>query len=81
LNDLIELAVAWNGWRLASNAAHPGYARTELIKNGQGGKNLLSRLLEPFFSHSAADGALPTLFAATSPKAREAGKLWSQWIL
>ncbi len=29
--------------------------------------------LVPLFSHSAADGALPTLFAATSPEARAAG--------
>jgi hypothetical protein len=49
-----------NRWGLVSNATHPGYARTELIENGQGGKNLLNSLLERFFSHSAADGALPT---------------------
>jgi NAD(P)-dependent dehydrogenase (short-subunit alcohol dehydrogenase family) len=62
-----------NSWGLMSNAAHPGYARTELIQNGQGRKNLLNRLLEPFFSHSPAEGALPTLFAATSSKARKGG--------
>ena len=56
-----------------SNAAHPGYALTELIQNGQGGKNFLNILLEPFFSYSAAAGALPTLFAATSPEAIGAG--------
>jgi NAD(P)-dependent dehydrogenase (short-subunit alcohol dehydrogenase family) len=62
-----------NGWGLMSNAAHPGYARTELIQNGQGKKHLLNSLLGPFSSHSPADGALPTLFAATSPKARKGG--------
>jgi NAD(P)-dependent dehydrogenase (short-subunit alcohol dehydrogenase family) len=64
------------GWRLMSNAAHPGYARTDLIPNGPGASGLLwriSTLLQPFISHSAADGALPTLFAATSPQAEPAG--------
>jgi len=65
-----------NGWGLMSNAAHPGYARTELIANGPGSAGfvgLLSRLLEPSISHSAAAGALPTLYAATSPLARASG--------
>jgi NAD(P)-dependent dehydrogenase (short-subunit alcohol dehydrogenase family) len=64
------------GWGLMSNAAHPGYARTDLIPNGPGAGGLLWRintLLQPFISHSAADGALPTLFAATSPQAEPAG--------
>jgi hypothetical protein len=34
---------------------------------------LLSKLLQPFISQSAAAGALPTLFAATSPEAKPAG--------
>ena len=65
-----------NGWGLMSNAAHPGYARTELISNGPGSTGFmwyLSRLLEPAVSHSAAAGALPTLYAATSPKAKASG--------
>jgi NAD(P)-dependent dehydrogenase (short-subunit alcohol dehydrogenase family) len=64
------------GWGLMSNAAHPGFARTELIANGPGGNGLLwqiSRLLQPFVSQSAAEGALPTLFAATSPQAKPSG--------
>lgn len=63
-------------WRLLSNAAHPGYARTELIPNGPGTDSLLSRfsmLLQPFMSQSAADGAWPTLQAATAPDAKQAG--------
>ena len=61
-----------NGWGLTSVAAHPGFARTDLIANGpaQGGGSLFgaaTRLLEGFVSHSAADGALPTLMAATAP--------------
>jgi NAD(P)-dependent dehydrogenase (short-subunit alcohol dehydrogenase family) len=63
------------GWGLMSNAAHPGFARTELIPNGPGGggvMGLASALLLPLASHSAAAGALPTLLAATSPLARPA---------
>jgi NAD(P)-dependent dehydrogenase (short-subunit alcohol dehydrogenase family) len=60
------------GWGLMSNAAHPGFARTELVANGPGPRSLgmvINRLLRPFLSQSAARGALPTLFAATSPGA------------
>jgi NAD(P)-dependent dehydrogenase (short-subunit alcohol dehydrogenase family) len=55
-----------NGWGLMANAAHPGYARTELIPNGPG-SNVLSTILGPFMSQTPAAGALPQLFAATSP--------------
>ncbi|MCK0208049.1 SDR family oxidoreductase [Starkeya koreensis] len=61
------------GWGLMSNAAHPGYARTELIANGPGTDRWLFKLtgfIRPFASQSAAEGALPTLFAATAPEAR-----------
>jgi NAD(P)-dependent dehydrogenase (short-subunit alcohol dehydrogenase family) len=63
------------GWGLMSNAAHPGYALTDLMTNGPGNKGWVAwaaRLLRPM-SHSAAAGALPTLFAATSPDAKAAG--------
>jgi NAD(P)-dependent dehydrogenase (short-subunit alcohol dehydrogenase family) len=63
------------GWSLMSNAAHPGYARTDLISNGPGDgglMGLLGRLMRPL-SHSAAAGALPTLFAVASPEAKPAG--------
>lgn len=67
-----------NGWNLLSNAAHPGFARTELMDNGPGSEggnwmSTLSRTLGPLFSHSAAAGALPTLFAATSADAHGGG--------
>jgi len=59
------------GWGLTSVAAHPGFARTDLITNGHAGKPGLfargARLLEGVLSHSAADGALPILMAATLP--------------
>lgn len=63
------------GWGLTSIAAHPGYARTDLIANGPGTKILSRRIGEvfkPFLSQSAAEGALPLLYAATSPDAKPA---------
>lgn len=66
-----------DGWGLTSVAAHPGFARTDLIANGHAGKPGLfargARLLEAVLSHSAADGALPILMAATLPKATPGG--------
>jgi NAD(P)-dependent dehydrogenase (short-subunit alcohol dehydrogenase family) len=64
------------GWGLMCDAAHPGYARTDLIPNGPGGgglKGLGAKIVGSFMSHSAAAGALPTLFAATSPGAAPSG--------
>ncbi|SDT13725.1 SDR family oxidoreductase [Bradyrhizobium canariense] len=71
------------GWGLLSNAAHPGYALTDLIANGPGSRGLLGRLgkiLQPFASQSAAEGALPTLFAATSPQAEPGGYYGPNWF-
>jgi NAD(P)-dependent dehydrogenase (short-subunit alcohol dehydrogenase family) len=71
------------GWGLMSNAAHPGYARTDLIANGPGAGGLLGQLgkiLQPFASQSAAEGALPTLFAATSPQAQPGGYYGPDWF-
>lgn len=66
-----------HGWGLTSVAAHPGFARTDLIANGHAGKPGLfargARLLEAVLSHSAADGALPILMAATLPDPTPAG--------
>jgi NAD(P)-dependent dehydrogenase (short-subunit alcohol dehydrogenase family) len=53
--------------RLLSNAAHPGYARTNLQTSGPGRPlNRLEKIAESFLSHDAAHGALPTLRAATA---------------
>ncbi len=65
-----------NCWRIQSNAVHPGYARTGIVLNGPGmwsGANLLHQTVGRLFSQTAAQGALPILFAATSPKANLAG--------
>jgi NAD(P)-dependent dehydrogenase (short-subunit alcohol dehydrogenase family) len=59
------------GWNLISNAAHPGFARTNLFASGPGGLlSFATDLAAPLFGHSAADGARPILFAATSPEAK-----------
>jgi NAD(P)-dependent dehydrogenase (short-subunit alcohol dehydrogenase family) len=59
------------GWNLTSVAAHPGFARTNLFAGGPGGLvSLATDFAAPFFGHSAADGARPILFAATSPNAK-----------
>ena len=60
-----------HGWGVASLASHPGVARTNLIPDGpgldsrEGGR---FRML-PFMFQPAAQGALSTLYAATSPSA------------
>jgi len=63
------------GWGLTSIAAHPGISRTELLHNGPGRRSAqgLLRSLMWFLFQPVAQGALPTLFAATSPKARGGG--------
>jgi NAD(P)-dependent dehydrogenase (short-subunit alcohol dehydrogenase family) len=59
------------GWKLISNAAHPGFARTNLFASGPGGVvSLATDFAAPFFAHSAANGARSIVFAATSPEAR-----------
>ena len=62
-------------WNVQSLAAHPGLSRTDLLANapGAGGQiaplhRLLRRLMQ-----SAAQGALPTLYAATAPQAQGGG--------
>ncbi len=60
------------GWGLTSLAAHPGISRTDLLHNAPGRYSTqgLSRSILWFLFQPAAQGALPTLFAATSPEAR-----------
>ncbi|MCW3101250.1 MAG: short-chain dehydrogenase [Chthonomonadaceae bacterium] len=58
------------GIRLVSNAAHPGYARTNLQTSGPGREmHLGEKIMEAFMSHDAAHGAMPTLRAATAQDA------------
>jgi NAD(P)-dependent dehydrogenase (short-subunit alcohol dehydrogenase family) len=59
------------GWNVISDAAHPGFSRTNLFASGPGGLlSVATDFAAPFFGHSAADGARPIPFAATSPEAR-----------
>ncbi|NII53913.1 SDR family oxidoreductase [Luteibacter sp. SG786] len=60
-----------NGWGISSIAAHPGIARTDLLLNAPGRFSLerIMRTLLPFVFQPVAQGALPTLFAATAPEA------------
>jgi NAD(P)-dependent dehydrogenase (short-subunit alcohol dehydrogenase family) len=59
------------GWGLVSNAAHPGFARTNLFASGPGGLiSLATGFAAPLFGQSAEDGARPILFAATSADAK-----------
>ena len=61
-----------NGWNLVSVAAHPGWARTEIIGNGigEGVPGIKAWLITQAFgtvAQSARDGALPSLYAAMAP--------------
>ncbi len=60
-----------HGWGVRSVAAHPGIARTDLLPNGAGPSSLqgLARRFLWFLFQPAAQGALPTLYAATAPQA------------
>jgi NAD(P)-dependent dehydrogenase (short-subunit alcohol dehydrogenase family) len=68
-------------WGLRSVAAHPGLAATALGSNGPrlgkhnkaNWRETVSSWLSSVLAQSASDGALPTLFAATSPDASKAG--------
>jgi len=63
------------GWNLISTASHPGWARTDLFANGPGFGliSVVSQFAAPLFSQPPESGALPTLFAATSPQAEGGG--------
>lgn len=57
-------------WGIASIAAHPGFAGTGLFETGGSFASFVSsRIAVPLIGQSAANGALPLLFAATSPDA------------
>lgn len=61
-----------NGWDITSIAAHPGISRTELLVGKSDGRGLsgIARKYAWFMFQPVAQGALPTLFAATSPNAK-----------
>jgi NAD(P)-dependent dehydrogenase (short-subunit alcohol dehydrogenase family) len=59
-------------WGVTSIAAHPGISRTDLLPNGAGRNSVqgVARRFLWFLFQPAAQGALPTLFAATAPDAQ-----------
>ncbi len=61
-----------NRWGVTSIAAHPGISRTDLLHNAPGrwSASGMMRTFLWFLFQPAAQGALPTLFAATSPDAK-----------
>jgi NAD(P)-dependent dehydrogenase (short-subunit alcohol dehydrogenase family) len=62
------------GSSILSIAAHPGYAVTNLQANQtELVMGVLAAILKPILSHDAAQGALPTLFAAAAPEATPGG--------
>jgi NAD(P)-dependent dehydrogenase (short-subunit alcohol dehydrogenase family) len=64
----LQRRLADRGANTISVAAHPGGANTNLAQNSSPiMKWLLDTVYVPFFAQSAADGALPTLRAATDP--------------
>jgi len=61
-----------HGWGITSIAAHPGVSRTNLLISGAGKWSAagMARTFLPFLFQPSAQGALPTLYAATAPGAK-----------
>lgn len=59
-------------WGITSIAAHPGVSRTNLLITGAGKWSTagITRRFFPFLFQPQSQGALPTLYAATSPEAK-----------
>ncbi|WP_338720092.1 oxidoreductase [Devosia sp. XK-2] len=72
--ELQRRSLAGN-WGVTSIAAHPGISRTDLLHNAPGRMSLqgLVRTYLWFLFQPAAQGALPTLYAATAPGAEGGG--------
>lgn len=69
-----------NGWNLHARAAHPGWASTAILANGQGAtlpaplgriEQTLGGVVLRVMGQSAARGAEPLLYAALSPDAHD----------
>lgn len=64
------------GWGVISLGAHPGLSSTELLDNAPGAGRrvpLVYRILRAVMMQSPSQGALPTLYAATDPRAMPGG--------
>lgn len=62
-------------WGVSSLAAHPGISRTDILHNAPGRWSAagMARTFLWFLFQPAPQGALPALFAATSPEAKGGG--------
>lgn len=63
----LEYRFTGAGSRLRSMAAHPGYAATNLQSRTETVADAVMGVLNKVIARSGADGALPTLYAATEP--------------
>jgi NAD(P)-dependent dehydrogenase (short-subunit alcohol dehydrogenase family) len=63
----LQRKLASRGSSTIAVAAHPGSARSDLLRNSQGWLRGLSKLSGPLLFQSTEMGALPTLRAATDP--------------
>lgn len=61
-----------SNWGISSLAAHPGVSRTDLLHNAPGRMSMMgmARSALWFLFQPAAQGALPTLYAATASEAK-----------
>ncbi len=69
----LERRSATNDWGITSIAVHPGLSRTDLVSNGPGSNSPRGRVMAlalHVIGQSASRGALPSVFAATSPEAK-----------
>ncbi|MGM7648541.1 oxidoreductase [Nocardia sp. JW2] len=62
----LQRRLAGEGSSVLSVAAHPGYAATELMSHTESVQEVFMWLGNRMFAQSPAQGALPTLFAATA---------------
>jgi NAD(P)-dependent dehydrogenase (short-subunit alcohol dehydrogenase family) len=63
----LQRRLAAIGSPIVSIGAHPGLSRTNLLSNMTGILKVIGPIVFRFLGQSAASGALPELFAATSP--------------
>jgi NAD(P)-dependent dehydrogenase (short-subunit alcohol dehydrogenase family) len=67
-----ELARRASGCKLVSLPVHPGVSQTSIVENGPGASDLKTKFIftyAKFLTQKDDAGALPTLYAATSPDA------------
>lgn len=73
---------AANQWGITSLSAHPGISRTDLLHNAPGRTSLtgLARSYLWFMFQPAAQGALPSVYAATAPGAKAGDYYGPAWL-